>query len=81
MKVFPQNLLYANDMCARFESQKIYTQKYSHNLPTCVVVGNNGETILLLPTLTSSQGLKFYLFTMKFLAQDVHHVSNLYAKF
>jgi hypothetical protein len=43
MTYFSQDHLYANNMCAKFEGQKIYTTKDIHNLPTCVVVGNNGE--------------------------------------
>jgi hypothetical protein len=42
MNFFAQDPLYANNMCAKFEGQKIYTKKEIHNLPTCVVVGNNG---------------------------------------
>ena len=55
------------------------TKQDINNLPTCVVVGNNGET--LLPTLTPSLRLRNCLFTMKFLAQHALYDNNIHAKF
>jgi hypothetical protein len=40
-----------------------------------------GKIISLLPALTSSQGLRNCLFTMKFLAQHALYDNNIYAEF
>jgi len=56
---------------------KRFTKKDIKNLPTCVVV----KKISLLPTLTTSQGLKKKNFTMKFLEQQVLYVNNICSKF
>jgi len=55
------------------DSQKKDTQ----NLPTCVLVKINS----MLPTLTTSQGLKFISFAMKFLEQQSLYNNNIYSKF
>jgi len=39
------------------------------------------ETILLLPTLTPSRGLKNFLFTMNFFSQNYFYAKNMCAKF
>ena len=38
----------------KFQDQNINEKKDINNLPTCVVVGYNGETISFLPTLNTS---------------------------
>jgi len=57
-KVLPQHHLYVNNTCTKFQSQKIHQNKVIQNLPTWVVV----ENFSLLPTLTTSQGLKKMFF-------------------
>jgi len=54
MKFLARNHLYADNMCFKFQVQKIYPKKDIQNLPTCVVL----RKFSLLPTLTPSQGLK-----------------------
>jgi len=51
-------------MRAKFQGQKIHTEKDIQNLPTFVALRIHFN----IPTLTPSQGLNFLLFTMKFLA-------------
>jgi len=77
MKFFSQDLLYVNNICARFQGQKIYTKKDIQNLPTCVAV----RKISLLPTLTPSQRLRKNIWSMKFLSWDHLYVDNMCAKF
>jgi len=63
MKFFSQDVLYANNMCAKFEGEKIYTKEDIHDLPTCVVVGNNGEnhfTTTNFDTLPRAEKLSIY---------------------
>jgi len=58
-----KNHLYDNNMCTKFQVQKIHYKKDIQNLPTCVAVRN----ISLLPTLTASQGLNFLFSSMEIL--------------
>ena len=51
------------------------------NLPTGVVVRTKGKIILLLPTLTSSLGLRFWYFNINFLAHGYLCVDNMCEKF
>ena len=44
MKFFPQNYFYVNNICDKFQSQKIYTKRKIQNLPTCVAVKNHFTT-------------------------------------
>jgi hypothetical protein len=41
-------------MIKKTQDQKINAEKDIKNLPTCVVVGYNGETISFLPTLNTA---------------------------
>jgi len=77
MKFLAWDHLYVDNMCVKFQGQKIHTKEVIQNLPTCVVL----ETISLLPTLILSWGLKYCLFTMKFLSWNHFFVDNMYAKF
>jgi hypothetical protein len=43
MEFLEQNPLYVNKIWKKFQGQPIITKKDINNLPTCVVVGNNGE--------------------------------------
>jgi len=38
MKFFLEENLYVNNICAKFQGQKIYTKRDIQSLPTCVVV-------------------------------------------
>jgi hypothetical protein len=53
---------------AKFQGQKIHEKKVIQNLPTLVVVV---ESFSLLPTLTTSQRLHYFLFAMKFLEKNI----------
>jgi len=57
-----QHHLYVNNMCTKFQVQEIPPKKEIQNLPTCVVV----KKYSLLPTLTPSQGLKFFILPWNF---------------
>jgi len=50
MKNLPQNHLYVNNMCTKFQGQEIYQKRDIRNLLTCVVV----KCFSLLPTLIAS---------------------------
>jgi hypothetical protein len=41
MKSLEQQILYINNICSKFQGQKINTKKDIHNLPTCVVLKSN----------------------------------------
>jgi len=41
MKFLEQKLLYVNNICSKFQGQKVNTKKGINNLPTCVVLRNN----------------------------------------
>jgi len=41
MKFLERQVLYVNNICSKFQGQKINTKKDNHNLPTCVVLRNN----------------------------------------
>jgi hypothetical protein len=60
-------------MYAKFQDQKIHSQKVIQNLPTLVAV----EIFSLLPTLTTSQILKYLFFSMKFLKQKPLYVNKM----
>jgi hypothetical protein len=60
-------------MYAKFQDQKIHRQKVIQNLPTLVAV----EKFSLLPTLTTSQILKYLFFSMKFLERKPLYVNNI----
>jgi len=62
MKFLEHQVLYVNNICSKFQGQKINKEKDTHNLPTCVI----WRKFSLLPTLTPSQGLKNCFFTMNF---------------
>jgi hypothetical protein len=61
-------------MYAKFKDQKIHWQKVIQNLPTLVAV----EKFSLLPTLTTSQILKYLFFAMKFLERKTLYVNNIW---
>jgi len=60
---------------SKFQGQKIHQKEDIQNLP-CVTVEKNS----LLPTLTTSQGLKFF-FAMKFLKHKFLYFNNICSKF
>jgi hypothetical protein len=59
---------------AKFQGQKIHKKKVIKNLPTLVVVVEN---VSLLPTLTASQRLNYFSFSMKFVEQKPIYVDNI----
>jgi len=64
MKVLAQHYIYINYMCAKFQGQKIHTEKDTRNLPTSIAM----RKISLLPTFTPFQGMKNCFFAMEILA-------------
>jgi len=69
--------IYADNICAKFQVQKIYSKKDIRNLPTCVVV----RKIFTTTNFNTFQGLKNYFFAIKFLAWAHLYVGNRSAKF
>jgi len=81
MKLLEQKLCYVNNILSRIQGQKINKKKDINNLPTCFVLRNNCGNYFTTSTLTPSQGLKIFLFTMKFFPQSDFYVNNLFDKF
>jgi len=63
IKILAQHDLHDKNNNAKFQGQKIHQNKVIQNLPTLVVVV---EKFSLLPTLTASQRLNYFSFSMKF---------------
>jgi len=68
-EIFGKKLFYIDNISSKFQGQKITTEEDINNLPTCIVLRMNCGNHFTTSTLTHSQGLKNFLFTMKFLSQ------------
>jgi len=77
MKFYWWDHIYVHNKSFKFQGQNIYTKKDIRNLPTRVVL----REFSLLPTLTPSQGLKNYFFTVKFFTWNPLYVVNIWSKF
>jgi len=77
MKFLSWDHLYVDNMCSKFQVQKIYQKKDIWNLPTWVVL----RQFSILLTLTPSQGLKIWYFALKFFSWDHLYVENMSSKF
>ena len=75
MRFLAQHDLYDNNIHAKFQGQKIHQKNVIQNLPTLVAAV---ESFSLLPTLTASQRLNYFLFAMKFLEQKPLYVNNIW---
>jgi len=66
MKFLERKHIYVNNMCAKFQGQKIHKKKDIQSLPTCVAV----KKYSLLPTLTPFRGLNFFFYHESFFMKE-----------
>jgi len=81
MKFLEKKFSFVNNICSKFQGQKINTKKDIHTLPTCVVLRNNRGnhfTVANFDTLPRAEKLLIYY---EILLQNSFYVNSMCAKF
>jgi len=81
LNLLEYQFLYVNNICSKFQGQKINTKKDIHNLPKCVILRNNCRNHFTTPNFdTLSRAEKLLIYYKKF-ASKFLYVNNMCAKF